>query len=336
MSSPIVVTFQPAKPLGGSASRSWSCRRPTGRPQRRGTCALGRFDPEDQHVLGEPPLAVRFRRVAAHDRGDPQGEALLAQQGVAAIARTERPDLARLRKMDDVLRLVARPGTSFWPEASGAPTLWTAGTNCPSALARPDVAAHPRHHPHVGGYIGESDNSTPIWAIGEPSGPIENGMTYIVRPRIEPRNSARPRLSPSMARISAGAIQLLVGPASSWRRANERAILDPGDVAGGRHGQVALRSQLGLSSLQRSGVDHLGAQAVVLVLAPSHQSTSGFGQRRHIGDPVEHLPVLDVSRRVDRRSVRERSVHGGSSTQKGEFGVRLHRAAWRQRRVWAR
>ena len=25
-----------------------------------------------------------------------------------------------------------------------------------------------------------------MWAIGEPSGPIENGTTYIVRPRIAP------------------------------------------------------------------------------------------------------------------------------------------------------
>ena len=47
-------------------------------------------------------------------------------------------------------------------------------------------------------------------AIGEPSGPIENGTTYIVRPRIEPRNSPV-----SSSRISAGSLQLFVGPASS-------------------------------------------------------------------------------------------------------------------------
>ena len=35
---------------------------------------------EDQHVLGQPAV------VAGHDRGDAQGEALLAQQGVAAVA----------------------------------------------------------------------------------------------------------------------------------------------------------------------------------------------------------------------------------------------------------
>ena len=30
-----------------------------------------------------------------------------------------------------------------------------------------------------------------MWAIREPSGPIENGTTYIVRPFIDPRNSPR-------------------------------------------------------------------------------------------------------------------------------------------------
>ena len=48
-----------------------------------------------------------------------------------------------------------------------------------------------------------------MWAIGEPSGPIENGTTYIVRPCIEPRK--RPA---SVSRISSGSRQLLVGPAS--------------------------------------------------------------------------------------------------------------------------
>src|SRR5687767_2637392 len=57
---------------------------------------------------------------------------------------------------------------------------------------------------------GESVISTPMWAIGEPSGPIENGTTYMVRPRIDPSN--RPV---SVAFISAGGRQLLVTPASS-------------------------------------------------------------------------------------------------------------------------
>jgi hypothetical protein len=48
-----------------------------------------------------------------------------------------------------------------------------------------------------------------MWEIGEPSGPIENGTTYIVRPRIDPSNS-----SSRTSRISRGSRQLFVGPAS--------------------------------------------------------------------------------------------------------------------------
>ena len=56
---------------------------------------------------------------------------------------------------------------------------------------------------------GESVSCTPMWALSDPSGPIENGTTYKVRPRIEP--SKYPR---RVARISAGSRQLLFGPAS--------------------------------------------------------------------------------------------------------------------------
>ena len=59
--------------------------------------ALGRGQFEDQHVLGQPAL------VAGHRRGDPQREALLAEQRVAAVAGAEGPDLARLGVVDDVL-----------------------------------------------------------------------------------------------------------------------------------------------------------------------------------------------------------------------------------------
>ena len=50
-----------------------------------------------------------------------------------------------------------------------------------------------------------------MWAIGLPSGPMENGTTYKVRPRMEPLNKPF-----KVARILAGSSQLLVGPASSF------------------------------------------------------------------------------------------------------------------------
>src|SRR4051794_33666220 len=69
-------------------------------------------------------------------------------------------------------------GTSASPSARGAPTEWTHGTNSPSepntssapwpmrVMIRIDTATY-----------AESVNSTPMWAMGDPSGPIENGTT---------------------------------------------------------------------------------------------------------------------------------------------------------------
>jgi hypothetical protein len=48
-----------------------------------------------------------------------------------------------------------------------------------------------------------------MWAMGEPSGPMEKGTTYMVRPFIDPANRSR-----MVDFISDGSRQLLVGPAS--------------------------------------------------------------------------------------------------------------------------
>ena len=55
-----------------------------------------------------------------------------------------------------------------------------------------------------------SVSCTPMCAMGEPSGPMENGTTYIVRPFIAPLYKEF-----ISARISDGSRQLLFGPASS-------------------------------------------------------------------------------------------------------------------------
>src|SRR5882757_8932369 len=66
----------------------------------------------------------------------------------------------------------------------------------------------------------ESVNSTPSIGWSASNGPMQNGMTYIVRPRIQPRYS-----SVMIDFISAGSIQLLVGPqsASSTEQMNVRS-----------------------------------------------------------------------------------------------------------------
>lgn len=50
----------------------------------------------------------------------------------------------------------------------------------------------------------------PILAMGEPIGPMLNGMTYIVRPRMQPSKTFL-----TVARISSDGAQLFVGPTSS-------------------------------------------------------------------------------------------------------------------------
>ena len=127
-----------------------------------------------------------------------------------------------------------------------------------------------------------------MWAIGEPSGPIENGTTYIVRPRIEPLKS-----SVSVSRISAGSRQLLVGPASaSLLGADEGAVLDAGHVARVRTRQVGARALRVGEPLEGARVHQLGAEAVVFLgrsVAPVHGIRGG--QLGHLLDPAEQLRV---------------------------------------------
>ncbi len=74
--------------------------------------------------------------------------------------------------------------------------------------------------------------STPMCEIFEPSGPIENGTTYMVRPFIDPSKSVC-----NVARISFGSRQLFVGPASISRteqmnvRSSTRATSPGSDLA---------------------------------------------------------------------------------------------------------
>src|SRR5918996_3938419 len=102
-------------------------------------------------------------------------------------------------------------GVSFSPSASGAPTEWTQGTNSPSAPSASRAACPIRVMIRIETTTyGESVSWTPTCDLSDPSGPMENGTTYIVRPLIDP-----PKSSAIVSRISAGAPPLLFGPASS-------------------------------------------------------------------------------------------------------------------------
>src|SRR4029078_4183970 len=124
-------------------------------------------------------------------------------------------------------------GTSFWSGSSGAPIECSALTKNPSepilssaawpirVIVRMDTTTY-----------SESVISTPSLGSSASSGPMQNGTTYMVRPRMEPRYR-----SDMIWRISAGSIQLLVGPAAISRsgqmnvRDSTRATSDGSDSA---------------------------------------------------------------------------------------------------------
>ena len=74
--------------------------------------------------------------------------------------------------------------------------------------------------------------------------------------------------------ISAGAIQLLVGPASaSSTRADEGAVLDPGDVGGVGGAVERVGLLLGVEPGEGAGRDELVGEAGPLLSEPVHQWT---------------------------------------------------------------
>ena len=149
-------------------------------------------------------------------------------------------------------------GTSFWPGASGAPTLCMQGTTRFSSLSISAKTGMPMRAMMrmLTTTYGESVSCTPICDIGEPIGPMLNGSTYIVRPCMQPLNS-----SFSFLRISNGLTQLLVGPAPSFEseqmkvRSSTRAT-----SLGVGAGVVAARPQLLVQLDEGAAVDHLLAQ----------------------------------------------------------------------------
>ena len=267
----------------------------------------------------------------------------LPEQRVAAVARAERPDLARLGEVHDPLLVgVARPRrrrprparAARRPSARRARTRRRAPSTSSAAWPARVIVRM------LTATYGESVISTPMYESGEPSGPMLNGTTYMVRPRIEPRNS-----SSSLARISAGAFQLLVGPAStSLGRADEGAVLDPGDVA--RVGVRPVRAgplrrvELG----EGAGVDQLLAQELVLrvgavepvdgvrlaeldhLVDPREQSgvTGGGLHERHVAAPPGESGAVPDGRLADQP--RDRSASPTSpnrSLRRGDVGSDL-------------
>ncbi len=124
-----------------------------------GLLFFGGLDAQNQHVLGEPAV------VPGHDGGDAQGQALLTQQGVAAVAAAVGPDLAGLRKMGDVLVIDVRgagPDDIFLVRFQRGADRMHAGYEF--AVVTQDIQnllAHAGHDPLVDHHIGRVGDLEP-------------------------------------------------------------------------------------------------------------------------------------------------------------------------------
>ena len=227
-------------------------------------------------MLGQPAV------VAGHHRGDAEREALLAEQGVAAVARAVRPDLARVGEVDDVLVVgVAGPGHVDLARLERCADRMQAGH--PLAVAehvecRLTHAGHdPHRHRHVG-RVGELHAD-----VGDP----RSERTHRERDDVQRATPHRTVVEGEHLGAHLGRVAPVVVGAGllGGGRADERAVFHAGDVAGVGVGPVAVGA-LGLVELgERAGGDELTGQPVVLLGAPV-APVHGVG-------PQHRCPVVD-------------------------------------------
>ncbi|KAF1054466.1 MAG: hypothetical protein GAK34_00760 [Delftia tsuruhatensis] len=257
-------------------------------------------------MLGQPAL------VAAHGGGDAQRKALLAQQGVAAVARAIAPDFARLGVVDDVLGLVAGP--------AGLVLLAFGQGRAHGVDARHELAfhadhvihgtAHAGHDLHVDGHIG---------AVGQLHAHVGDGRAQrthgegnhihgaaghaAVEQRLQ-RGAHLVRGHPVVGR----ACVFLVG------RADVGAVLDARHIGRIGPGQVAAGALDGIELLEGAGIDELLAQLLVFLLrAIAPMDFGGLAQCGHLGHPGDQAAVLDIGGGLDVQALHDGCVHRGAS-----------------------
>ena len=204
-------------------------------------------------------------------------EALLAEQRVAAVARPERPDLARLGKVDDVLLRVARPGHVLLAVGQRRAHGVDAGDDALLGLLNLSISSKTccpmrAMMRMLTTTYGESVSCTPICDIGRAD-----------RAHAEREHVHRAALHRAAERDPSGASSHLerifpvVGrPRGVLReRTDERAILDARHVARIRPRVVAARPQVLVELDECAGLHHLRAQRVVLVLGAVHPMDGG-------------------------------------------------------------
>ncbi len=246
--------------------------------------ARGRRELEDEHVLGEPSFVTRDHRC------DPQREALLAEERVAAVARAVGPDLSGLGQVDDVLLVcVARPRRVGLAGCERRTERVHAGNE----LAV--VAEHVERGLTGAGHGAHADRH--VRGIGDLHADVREGGAE--RPHAERHHVHR-------ATVHAAAEQPVEDPAHLGRvlpvvrrtgvlfalGADEGAVLDPGDVRGVGGGPVRIRPLRVIQRDERPRLDELLAEVVGLLVGTIEPvDRVGLAELRDLVHPPEQALV---------------------------------------------
>ena len=204
-------------------------------------------------MLGQPAL------VAGHDRGDAQRVALLAQQGVAAVAGAVGPDHPLLGELDDVLGVAARPGDVLLAGGERRADRVQGGherrRRAPRSAAAPWCRIRAMTRIETTTYA-ESVISTPnIGLLG-----LE--VAHDERDDVHRATAHRPAVEVGHDRLHLVRRHPVVGGTGVLLvdRADEGAVLDPGDVAGVGGAVEGVGLLVRVEPGERAGLDELVGQ----------------------------------------------------------------------------
>ena len=239
-------------------------------------------------MLGQPALVVR------DGGGDAQRVALLAQERVAAVAGSVRPDRPLLREVRDVLRRVARPSdvvlTRLQGCAHGVHALDEVRVEAVDRLER--LAAGAGHDAH------REDDVGGVRDLDAEHGLLRVHVTHDEGDDVHRASAHRTgedvledalHLCGRHPVVERAGVLLLLG-------ADERAVLDAGDVVGVRRRVVGVRRRRQLDD--GAGVDRLLEERLALVLVT--------------GDPLDGVrggALCDGADEVEDPGILRRRIH---------------------------
>ena len=246
---------------------------------------------QNQHVLCQPAL------VTAHGGRDAQRKALLAQQGVAAVAGAVGPDFTCFGEMHDVLGLVARP--------------FHVGLACSQRSAhgvhaRHKIAVGSQHVVHRAAHAGHDalvDRN--IGAVADLDADVRNVRTQRAhRKRHHIHGATGHAAVKQRAERCAhlAGFHPIVGRAGVFfaGAANIGAVFHSGHVARVGAGQKAVGALGGVELGKGACIHQTLAQGLVFLLgAVTPVDGSRFAQGCHVGDPGDQAGMLNKIRGIE-------------------------------------